>query len=169
MASEITVSTLMAGYTPEPEYEGWVTNDDWVLALGITGEESSEKDYVVAQMGVVGLDAQLNPVTQEKQYIRAGQSTQKTGTQRTFAITGDRYIGDKFQDHCFSHKILYGTGQSVIVPYVYFNVLNGKGEKGTCSIIVESDGSGEAGNTSEISIMCQKVGANPTEYTYAAG
>ena len=36
----------------------------------------------------------LKPVTQDKQYIRSGQNTMKTGTQRSFAVTGDRYVGD---------------------------------------------------------------------------
>ena len=119
-------------------------------------------------MGVAGLDAQMNPVTEDKQYIRAGQSTTKTGTQRTFSITGDRYVGDEFQDYCFSHDIAYGTGNAVVVPYVYFNVLNGKGEKGQASIIVNSDGSGEAGENAAIDISLNKVGSMPETYTYAA-
>ena len=61
----------MKGHTPEPDFEGWITNDDFVLAVGI-GEPASEADYEVAQLGVAGLDAQLNPVTADKQYIRAG-------------------------------------------------------------------------------------------------
>ena len=102
------LSELMNGHTPDAEYEGWVTNDDWVLAVDISGtpETTEEDDYVVAQMGVAGLDAQMNPVTQDKQYIRAGQSTTKTGTQRTFKVTGDRYVGDAFQDYCFRHDIM---------------------------------------------------------------
>ena len=123
------VSELMAGKTPTPEFEGWVTNDDWVFAIGITGEEESEKDYEVVEMGIAGLDAQLNPVTQDKQYIRAGQTTTKTGTQRTFALTGDRYLGDAVQDFIFSNKIKYGTGNAVVVPYGYFCILNGKAKK----------------------------------------
>lgn len=163
------VSELMTGKTPTPEFEGWVTNDDWVFAIGITGEEASEKDYEVVEMGIAGLDAQLNPVTQDKQYIRAGQTTTKTGTQRTFALTGDRYLGDAVQDFIFSNKIKYGTGNAVVVPYVYFCILNGKGEKGTVSIIVNSDGGGNAGESSAISVDFKKIGAMPTEYTYRAG
>lgn len=52
--------------------------------------------------------------------------------------------------------------------YVYFNVLNGKGEKGQVSIIVNSDGSGNAGESSAIDIEFKKIGSNPAEYTYAA-
>lgn len=161
------VSDLMAGVTPEEEYEGQVTADDWVLAVGI-GEAATEKDYTVVQQYISGLDPQLNPVTQDKQYIRTGMSTSKTGTQRTFAITGDRYIGDKFQDYCFGLDIAHGVGQEVVVPYVFFCILNGKGEKGTASIIVNSDGGGNAGENSSISIDLKSVGTAPTEYTYSA-
>lgn len=58
-----------------------MTNDDFVLAVDCSadGNAASAADYAVVQIGVSGLDAQLNPVTQDKQYIRAGQSTTKTG------------------------------------------------------------------------------------------
>ena len=161
------LSELMAGYTPDAEFTGYATNDDYVLAID-TGESESEDDYEVVEMGVAGLDAQLNPITQDKTYIRAGQSTQKTGTQRAFKITGDRYIGDAAQDFLLSHEMKYGTGNSVIVPYVYFCILTGKGEKGKVSIIVNSDGSGNAGESSSIDIDLRKAGELPAEYTYTA-
>lgn len=162
------LSELMAGYTPDAEFEGFATNDDWVLAVGIGDSVTGEKDYTVVQMGIAGLDPQLNPVTRDKQYIRTGLSTSKTGNQRSFAISGDRYIGDAFQDYCFGLAIAHGVGQKVIVPYVYFSILSGKGEKGTASIIVNSDGGGNAGENSSISIDLKSVGTAPTEYTYSA-
>ncbi len=161
------LSELMAGYTPDPEFTGYATNDDYVLAID-TGTSQDEDDYEVVEMGVAGLDAQMNPITQDKTYIRAGQSTQKTGTQRAFKVTGDRYIGDAAQDFLLSHKMKYGTGNSVIVPYVYFCILTGKGEKGRVSIIVNSDGSGNAGESSSIDIDLRKAGELPEEYTYTA-
>ena len=161
------LSELMAGYTPDPEFTGYATNDDYVLAID-TGTSQDEDDYEVVEMGVAGLDAQMNPITQDKTYIRAGQSTQKTGTQRAFKVTGDRYIGDAAQDFSLSHKMKYGTGNSVIVPYVYFCILTGKGEKGRVSIIVNSDGSGNAGESSSIDIDLRKAGELPEEYTYTA-
>lgn len=165
----MTITELMNGKTPSPTFEGFVTNDDFVLAVDISGSESTEVgDYVVAQLGVAGLDAQLNPITQDKQYIRAGQSTTKTGTQRTFKVTGDRHIGDEFQDYCFSHAVKYGTGAAVTVPYVYFCILNGRGEKGEVSIAVNSDASGNAGESAGVDIDLKKTGAMPTEYTYSA-
>ena len=165
------LSELMQGRTPNADYEGWVTNDDFVFAINLdphgTGT-TAEKDYGVVQMGIEGLDAQLNPITQDKTYIRAGQSTMRTGTQRSFKVSGDRYIGDDVQDFMFSHDIKYGTGNKVITNYVYFCMLTGKGEKGQVSIIVNSDGSGNAGDSSSIDVELKKVGSAPTEYTYSA-
>lgn len=166
----MTLKELMQGRTPDTAFEGYVTNDDFVLAVDCSesGNAASPNDYAVVQMGVTGLDSQMNPVTQDKQYIRAGQSTTKTGTQRSFAVSGDRYVGDTFQDFALSHKVKYGTGSTVIRDYVYFCVLNGKGEKGKASIIVNSDGAGDAGESAEIDIEIKKAGDQPTEYTYTA-
>ena len=165
------LSELMQGYTPNPDYEGWVTNDDFVLAINTNPEtpDTDEADYNVVQLGIEGLDAQMNPITVDKTYIRAGQSTQRTGNQRSFTISGDRYIGDEVQDYIFSHDIKYGAGNKVITDYVYFNLLTGKGEKGKVSIIINSDGGGNAGESAAIDVEFRKVGDNPTEYTYNAG
>lgn len=161
------VKELMKDFKPKADYEGWVTNDDYVLAINTQkGTDTAIGEYDVVQMGVEGLDAQMNPVTTDKQYIRAGQSTQKTGTQRTFAVSGDRYIGDTAQDYMLSHAVKYGTGNSVVVDYVYFNVLNGEGEKGQVSIMVNSDGGGNAGESSGIDIELKKIGTQPKEFNY---
>lgn len=164
------LSELMKNATPKADYEGFVTNDDFVFAIDLTptAEAATEPgDYAVVQMGIEGLDAQLNPITQDKQYIRAGQSTLRTGTQRSFSVTGDRYIGDEAQDYIMNHKMKYGTGNAVITNYLYFNILNGKGEKGQVSIIVNSDGSGNSGESAGIDVEFKKVGSMPEEYTYS--
>lgn len=164
------LSELMSGRTPNPDFEGFVTNDDFVLAMDCTedGTAATVGDYAVVQLGVAGLDAQMNPITQDKTYIRAGQSTTKTGTQRAFKVSGDRYVGDEFQDFAFAHKIKYGTGNSVIRPYVYFCLLNGAGEQGKASIIVNSDASGNAGESSGIDVEIKKAGEVPAEYVWTA-
>lgn len=168
----MTLTELMQGKTPKADYEGWITADDWVLAVDCGETPATGFDavgsFAVVQMGVTGLDAQLNPVTTDKQYIRAGQSTMKTGNQRSFGVSGDRYVGDAFQDFALGHAVKYGTGSAVVRKYVYFNILTGEGEQGEVSIIVNSDASGEAGNSSEIDIELRKSGAQPEEYTYAA-
>ena len=165
----MTLTELMTGRTPSATFEGFVTNDDFVLAVDCSADGSAAVGaYAVVQLGVAGLDSNLNPSTQDKTYIRAGQSTTKTGNQRSFTVNGDRYVGDDFQDFALSHAIKYGTGNAVIRGYVYFCVLNGKGEKGKLSLIVNSDGSGDAGESSEIDIELRKAGDAPAEYTYTA-
>lgn len=161
------LSALMAGYTPSVEFAGVATNDDFVLAVDIGGTASATVgDYVVVQTGVSAVDAQLSPETEEKTYIRAGKATTKTATQRTFNLSGDRMHGDEFQDFALSFDIKFGTGQKVIRPYVYFSLLTGEGEKGAASIIVNSDGSGEAGSTAEIDIDIMATAA-PAKYTWS--
>lgn len=158
---------LMAGRTPDPSFEGFITNDDFVLAVGIDDKPSEDPgDYEVVEMGITGLDSNMNPITKDNQYLRAGQSTLKSGNQRTFSITGDRYAGDPFQDWAFSHKTKYGTGSEVIRPYVYFHIQSGKGEKGTASIIINSDGSGSAGENAGIDIEIRSVSQMPVEFIY---
>ena len=49
------LSELMGGYTQNAQYEGWVTADDWVLAIDVnpTAEvATAPKDYEVVQMGI---------------------------------------------------------------------------------------------------------------------
>lgn len=166
------LSELMANHTVKADFTGFVTNDDWVLAVDCGATAATDftgvTDFAVVQLGVTGLDSNLNPITQDKVYLRAGQSTTKTGNQRSFAVTGDRYVGDEFQDFALGHAIKYGTGQTVVRKYVYFNIITGKGEQGEVCIIVNSDGSGEAGNSSEIDIELKKSASLPTEYTWTA-
>lgn len=162
------VSALMSGKTPSPEYAGVATADDFVLAIDTASTASeSPNDYVVVQGGITSVDAQINPESEDKTYIRNGKVTTKTATQRTFSVSGDRMHGDDFQDFAFGHAIKFGTGQAVIKPYVYFSILTGKGEKGEAAIIVNSDGSGDAGASATVDIEVRATKA-PTEYTYSS-
>lgn len=161
------LSALMEGFTPAAEFAGVATNDDFVLAIDVSeGGAEEVANYVVVQSGISAVDSQLSPETDEKTYIRAGKVTTKTATQRTFNLGGDRMHGDEFQDFALSFAIKFGTGQKVIRPYVYFSLLTGEGEKGTASIIVNSDGSGDAGTTAEIDIDIMATAA-PEQYTWA--
>ena len=163
------LSELMKGHTPNAAFEGWVTADDMVLAIDVSADQDAEVEaYAVVQVGVEGVDPSLNSETKDAQYLRSGKSSTKTGTQRQFGITGDMYIGDEAQDFMLSHKIKYGTGQTVIVNYVFFNMLTGKGEKGTATVAVNSDGSGNSGDNAGIDIQLSKVGDAPEEFTYGS-
>lgn len=164
------LSELMAKVTPTPEFAGFATNDDFVLAVNTAGTSGAGTvgDYVVVQMGVTSHEASLEPETDEKQYIRTGKVTTKTGTQRTFTISGDRYHGDAFQDWAMSNKVLFGHGNDVVVDYVYFSMLTGKGEQGKVAVVVQEDQTGDAGENAGFSVELLGQGT-PTEYTYAAG
>lgn len=149
-------------------YKGGVTNNDNVLAISTESTGNNEgatniSNYAVVQDHIEGIDSNFNPTTTDKVYIRSGTSTVKTGTQRGFTITGDRVIGDEFQDFVLSNKIKYGTGEAVIVDYIYFSLLNGAGETGKATVIVNSDGSGNAEDTAAISVDLKKTGATPKE------
>ncbi|MBP1561887.1 MAG: cadherin-like beta sandwich domain-containing protein [Oscillospiraceae bacterium] len=163
------LSELMENINPSASFEGFVTADDMVLAIDTTAEQNAEvDDYAVVQVGIEGVDPSLNSETKDKQYVRSGKSSTKTATQRQFGISGDMYIGDEAQDFMLSHRIKYGTGQTVIVNYVFFNMLTGKGEKGKATVAVNSDGSGNSGDNAGIDIQLSKVGEAPAEYTYSS-
>lgn len=161
------LSELMAGYTPDPSFEGVGTADQWVVAVGI-GETTSENDYIVIEGGITSVDIQFNPTTSDKQYLRRGNVTTKTSTQFTASVTGDTMHGDSFQDHCMSADITFGIGEEVTLPFVSFSLNTGKGYKGTAAIIVNSWGGGNAGENSPFSVDIKSNGARPTEYTYSA-
>ena len=164
------LSELMAEITPSPEFEGFATNDDFVLAVNTAGSSGAGTpgDFVVVQVGVSGHEASLEAETDEKQYIRTGKVTTKTGTQRTFSVSGDRYHGDAFQDWAMSLPIMFGHGTAVVAEYVYFSMLTGKGEKGKVSVVVQEDQTGDAGENAGFSVDLMGQGT-PEEYTYAAG
>ncbi len=160
------LSQLMQGHTPNADFTGITTADDFVLAVDFSASASAPGEYIVAQDGMTELSGALETQTQESQYLRGGKQVVKTGTSRTFNLSGERFIGDEFQDALLEHSLKYGTGQSVIKPYVYFNMLTGLGERGFVSIAVEDDPSGAAGENAGISAILSARGT-PEPYTYA--
>lgn len=157
----------MTGVTPSVDYAGIATNNDFVLAIQTEPDQIQEEDYTVVQGGVISYEASMNVETSENQYIRTGKVTTKTGTQRLFTVSGNRMEGDPFQMFVLSNKIKFGYGQAVIVPYVYFSMLTGIGEKGMLSIVVNSDQTGEAGENASFEIEMTSTGV-PQDYTYTA-
>ena len=162
------VSELMANVTLKTDFSGGLTHNDMVLAINTKpGTNTTVGDYAVLQIQIEGTEAELNPETSDKTYIRSGKSTNKTGNQRTFSVTGERYVGDEAQDFIFSHAIKFGTGAEVVTDYVYFDMITGKGEKGTVMISVNTDGGGDASSGLEIDVELMQNGAKPTSYTYS--
>lgn len=157
-----------SGLTPSASYTGVETADDFIFAIQTEPSQAEEKDWIVCADHVREHSGGLNPSTSDNVYIRTGTVTTKGATQRTFALNGDRCVGDDFQDFLLSYKVKFGSGQSVIFPYVYFSVLTGKGEKGEAVFIVTSDVGGTAGAAATFACDVKGIG-QPTEYTYAAG
>lgn len=155
-----------SGITPSASYTGIETADDFVFAVQTeSAKQTKESAWIVCADHVKEHSGSLNATTEDTQYIRTGNVTDKTGTQRTLAVNGDRCVGDAFQDFVLSHKIVYGTGSDVIVPYIYFSLRTGKGEKGQAAIIVTSDVGGAAG--SKATFACDvKATGTPDEFDY---
>lgn len=155
-----------SGITPSASYTGIETANDFVLAFQTDkSKQSKEADWIVCADHVKEHSGSLNATTEDSQYIRTGNVTDKTGTQRTLAVNGDRCVGDAFQDFVLSHKIVYGTGSDVIVPYIYFSLRTGKGEKGSAAIIVTSDVGGAAGSKATFACDVKAIGT-PDEFDY---
>lgn len=157
------LSELMANKTPKTDYTGVVTDDDFVLAVAADAESDTPADYLVVQEHIEKHEAGVNSSSKDTKYIRSGSNTLKNGFQRSFNISGTRYIGDAFQDMCCSNAVKFGTGKAVERNYVYFCLLTGKGEKGRVAILTNND----QGSDAAISVELKGCGA-PEDYTYSA-
>lgn len=163
----MTVTELMTGVNVNPDYEGAVMANDMVLAIDTSDtQDAAVGNYAVVQEFIESIESSINAETNEKEYIRSGKSTTKKSNQRTFNISGDKFIGDDAQDFFEAKK--YATGQGAICKYAYFNMLNGKGETGELTISVDTDAGGAAGENASISVSLSKVGAAPAPYTYTS-
>lgn len=163
------LSALMATIpAPDPNFDGGENADDLVLAVDLTTtQDAAIGDFIAVVGSVAGVDTSLNPTETSKAYLHEGISSIKTNTQRSFAITADRDMGSEFQREVTSHRFLFGTGKTCVVNYVWFDACTGKGERGKGSIIVNSDGSGNAGDRAGVTVDLKQTKGIPEEYTYA--
>ena len=157
-----------AGITPDEEYTGVETTDNFILGIQTeaTGQETPDL-YTVVQEHITEHSAAINNSSTDTAYIRTGTVTTKTGAQRQFTINGERCAGDPFQDFALSNKMLFATGQDAVVKYVWFSLRTGKGEQGQAVLIVSNDASNAANNPAGFSCQLNAVG-KPKEYTYSA-
>lgn len=157
-----------AGITPDEEYTGVETTDNFILGIQTeaTGQETPDL-YTVVQEHITEHSAAINNSSTDTAYIRTGTVTTKTGAQRQFTINGERFAGDPFQDFALSNKMLFATGQDAVVKYVWFSLRTGKGEQGEAVLIVNNDASNAANNPAGFSCQLNAVG-KPKEYTYSA-
>ena len=162
----VTEAVTASGITPSADYKGIENTDDFVLAICTeASKKDAVKDWTVCADHVREHSGALNASTTDNPYIRTGPVTTKGSVQRTLSIQGDRYVGDAFQDFLLSHKIAFGSGQSVVVPYVYFSLRTGKGEKGEGALILTSDVGGSAGANATFAADFKGIGT-PAEFDY---
>ena len=98
----MTVSEAItkSGITPSASYTGIETANDFILAFQIESTQTKESQWVVCADHVKEHSGSLNATTEDSQYIRTGNVTEKTGTQRTLTVNGDRCVGDAFPGFC---------------------------------------------------------------------
>lgn len=161
----VTEAVKLSGLTPSASYTGIETTDDFLLAVQTADSQSAVKDWVVCADHVREHSGALNASTSDNTYIRTGPVTTKGPVQRTLSIQGDRCVGDAFQDFLLSHKIAFGSGESAIVPYIYFSLRTGKGEKGKGVLILTSDVGGSAGANATFAADFKGIGT-PEEFDY---
>ena len=165
-----TLAQLAAqkGITPSADYKGIEEADDFIFAIQTDKATQTEKaKWIVCADHVKEHSGALNATTTDDTFIRTGPVTTKGSVQRTLAVNGNRCVGDAFQDFVLSHAIKYGSGQNVIVPYLYFSVRTGKGEGGSASLIVTSDAGGAAGAAATFAVDVKAVGV-PDDFDYTA-
>lgn len=165
-----TLAQLAAqkGITPSADYKGIEEADDFIFAIQTDKTTQTEKaKWIVCADHVKEHSGALNATTTDDTFIRTGPVTTKGSVQRTLSVNGNRCVGDAFQDFVLSHAIKYGSGQNVIVPYLYFSVRTGKGECGSASLIVNSDAGGAAGAAATFAVDVKAVGV-PDDFDYTA-
>lgn len=91
-----------------------------------------------------------------------GSTTFPTKASRSFKLTGIRAVGDPFQDAVLDHAFKFGTQSEG--EYQYYDSVTKRGETGTCTVVINDDGSGAANDFAKIDIDIKGSGT-PTSYT----
>lgn len=155
------------GIKTDPSFSGQIMTDNMVLAVDTSPTQDADvDDFAVAYMGITDRSSSLNPKEKTNSYYYHGESSVKTGNQRTIDFKADRYKGDEFQDFVASFDMKYATGQKSIVRYAYLDMLTGEGELGKGTLILSDDGSGAPEDPLSIGGSIKKSGANPEELMY---
>lgn len=164
----MTIADYMAKVTAA-EATGEYIGRDMVLGLDCTedGNATDPSQYTYVGVHIEDYGASLESKSEDKSYVYEGDSTVKTGTQRTFQITGQRYISDAFQDFVTSFAVKFGKGSAVQRGYCYFHNGTKNGEQGIMTILVNNDGNGAASSPADIDVELRSSGP-VSEYTYTA-
>ena len=87
----MTVSEAItkSGITPSASYTGIETANDFVLAFQIESTQTKESQWIVCADHVKEHSGSLNATTEDAQYIRTGNVTEKTGRLCGISIVGE--------------------------------------------------------------------------------
>ncbi len=79
-----------------------------------TTPDATQPTYAVVAMGFKNVASSLNEVLYQASYLsdEGYGSSEVTGGQLTFSLTGDRVPGDAAQDYIFSDAVRYNFGQA---------------------------------------------------------
>ena len=158
---------LFATVTTDPSLKGFITTDQMVMAIDTSDSQDADIDeFDVAYMGFTDKSSSLNPKEKTSSYYYHGESSIKTGNQRTVEFKAERYKGDPFQDFVTRFDMKYAKGQKSIVRYALINMLTGEGEIGKGTLILSDDGSGAPEENLSIGGSIKKSGENPTKLIY---
>lgn len=161
------VKELFANVATDPAFEGFITTDQMVMAIDTSDTQDADiDDFDVAYMGFTDKSSSLNPKEKTSSYYYHGESSIKTGNQRTVDFKAERYKGDPFQDFVTRFDMKYAKGQKSIVRYAIINVLTGEGEIGKGTLILSDDGSGAPEENLSIGGSIKKSGEDPAELKY---
>ena len=152
------------------EATGEYAGRDMILAIDCTaaGDAASPEDYAFVGVHIEDVGAELSAKSEDRSYVLEGDSTVKTATQRTFSISGTRYVSDAFQDFCCRPEIKFGSGGAVQRNYVYFHSGTKTGEAGVLTILVKKDGGGAASDPAEFEVDLRSCG-RPEAFNYTEG
>lgn len=136
--------------------------DDNVLELDLDGTGTT---WLTMGEGFTNNTPGLNPETEEYAFFGGGggKTTLQSSVQRTFNLTGIKAVGDPLQDALFTHAMKYNGGKKI--KYRYYSKTTKKGETGDATVIINSDGDGEAGSRQNVEVTINGSGV-PTEYTH---
>ena len=158
---------LFATVTTDPSFKGFITTDQMVMAIDTSDTQDADIDeFDVAYMGFTDKSSSLNPKEKTSSYYYHGESSIKTGNQRTVEFKAERYKGDPFQDFVTRFDMKYAKGQKSIVRYALINMLTGEGEIGKGTLILSDDGSGAPEENLSIGGSIKKSGEDPEKLNY---
>lgn len=161
------VKELFANVATDPSFKGFITTDQMAMAIDTSDSQDADiDDFDVAYMGFTDKSSSLNPKEKTSSYYYHGESSIKTGNQRTVEFKAERYKGDPFQDFVTRFDMKYAKGQKSIVRYALINMLTGEGEIGKGTLILSDDGSGAPEENLSIGGSIKKSGEDPEKLNY---